>query len=203
VAESLGLGGIGEDTMTEDPKAPPSRTPPTHDRDLALGRFMSAWSEVEGALRRLLIVLSGAPWQTAISIAAAIPDFGRMQELLRALSVMQLANKEDRDELEAICSYFLISNRYRNAIVHGEWGLSWTTGDGVDAPAVWFRGYLNIDITKRIQAQGGRDKSAADQYVFSIERLNERADKAIKFAERIAAFSKGIEGKVQLPENGP
>jgi hypothetical protein len=164
---------------------------------------MGAWSELEGALRNLLIVLSGAPWQTAISIAAAIPDFGRMQELLQALGVMQLADKEDRNELEAICRYFLISNRYRNAIVHGEWGLKWTTGDGVDAPAMWFRGYLNIDIVKRVQAQNGGDKSAADQYVFTIERLNERADKAAMFTKRIAAFSKRIEGRIRLPERSP
>jgi hypothetical protein len=97
----------------------------------------------------------------------------------------------------------LISNRYRNAIVHGEWGLKWTTGDGTDAPAVWFRGYLNIDILKRIQAQSGRDKSAADQYVFTIERLNERTDKAGVFAKRIEAFSKRIEGRIRLPERGP
>ncbi len=163
---------------------------------------MSAWGELEGALRRLLIVLSGAPWQTAISIAAAIPDFGRMQELLQALGAMQLDDKEDRDELEAICRYFLISNRYRNSIVHGEWGLAWTTGDGVNAPAAWFRGYLNIDLMKRIQAQNGTDAKAQDQYVFTIERVNERADKARAFTQRIAAFSKRIEGRIRLPERG-
>lgn len=168
-----------------------------------MGVFMDAWSELEGALRGLLILLSGAPWHTAISIAAAIPDFGRMQELLLALGVTQLADKKDRDELEAICRYFLISNRYRNAIVHGQWGLKWTTGAGADKPPAWFRGYLVIDIVKRIHAVNGVDAKAQDQYVFTIERLNERADKAREFTKRIAAFSKRIEGRVGLSERSP
>jgi hypothetical protein len=48
----------GEDTMIDH------ILPPERERDLALGRFMDAWSELEATLRSLLSVLSGAPSET-------------------------------------------------------------------------------------------------------------------------------------------
>jgi hypothetical protein len=131
-----------------------------------------------------------------------------MQELLLALGAIQLAEANDRKELEGICSYLLISNRYRNSIVHGQWVL---TDDrtppspfGFSLPAkAWVRVYTMIDKVKEFLAVVGEDQKAQEQYVFTIDRLNERAAKARKFAVRISDFSEKIKGRVRLPERGP
>jgi hypothetical protein len=94
---------------------------PTEERDLALGNFMDACSELEANIRQLLSVLSGAHPQTSFSIATAIPDIGRMCELLLALGELQLDDPVMQKELKDICDYLLKSSKFRNSIVHGQW----------------------------------------------------------------------------------
>jgi hypothetical protein len=60
-----------------------------------------------------------------------------------------------------------------------------------------------IDKVKEFLAVVGEDQKAQEQYVFTIDRLNERAAKARKFAVRISDFSEKIKGRVRLPERGP
>src|SRR5665213_467121 len=101
----------------------PSSEPPKFDRDLEMGRFIDAWSQVEWEMRNLLRILSQAPAEAAGPIAAAIPDNGRMAELLQVLGEQYLEPTE-RGELDAIIGHVKISNTYRNSIVHGHWGLT-------------------------------------------------------------------------------
>lgn len=186
------------------PEVPPAEV----ERDLTLGRFMDAWSQLEANLRSLLGVLSGAPPETAFSIAAAIPDNGRMHDLLLALGDLQLEEADDRKELKELCQHLLISNRYRNSIVHGQWVL---TDDrtppspfGFALPSkAWVRVYTMIDKIKEFFAVIGEDEKAREQYVFTVDRLKERTTSARGLSARISAFSERIKGRVRLPTRGP
>jgi hypothetical protein len=174
----------------------------TEHRDSALGAFMDAWSELEGSLRNLLRILSGAPSEISFSIAAAIPDNGRLKELLLALGRIQLTKIDDCIELQKICEYLLVSNRYRNSIIHGQWICTNNREPGPEPRHryMWVRVYQLIDKAKEFEAAVGIDKKAADQYVFTIPRLKERAQKARDFAERVKGFSEKIEGRVRKPK---
>jgi hypothetical protein len=179
---------------------------PTEERDLALGRFMDAWSELEANLRALLSVLSGAPAEASFSIAAAIPDTGRLRDLLLALGRLQLEDGRDQTELSEICEYLLIQNRYRNSIVHGQWLLTnnraQTSVRGVVHPYMWVRAYTLVDKTKEFNAVLGRDVKAEDQYVFTVERLEQRVQKVRDFSGRISKLTEEIRGRVRLPKRG-
>jgi hypothetical protein len=182
--------------------------PPTMDRDLALGSFMDAWSQLEAMFRTLLSILSGAPPETSFSIAAAIPDVGRMNDLLLALGDIQLSDAEDRKELKAICKYLLTCSKYRNSIVHGQWVLTNNrvepTPISASGPAyMWVRVYSIVDKTKAFNAVLGRDEDLAEKHVFTIQRLYERASKARMFAVRVSALSDRIAERVRLPKRGP
>lgn len=177
-----------------------SPNPPTLQRDLALGRFMDAWSQLESMLRELLHVLSHAPREAAWSIAAAIPDLGRMRELLEALGRSYL-NADDQKELADILQYLRVSNGYRNAIVHGQWGLtnnrSRTSIDGVIHDFMWIRIYVMIDKRREFVAALGLDEKTEKQYVFTVEKLEERAKKTKAFALRVGAFSDAISERLR------
>ena len=166
---------------------------------------MDAWSELEASIRTLLTILSAAPPQTAFSIAAAIPDVGRLQELLLALGDIQLEEPVDLKELKEICSYFLLSSKYRNSIVHGQWLLTnnrMPPPFGLFPQFVWVRTYTIIDKTKEFMAVIGTDEKTAKRHVFTVDRLNERAEKARKFVERVKEFSERIRGRVRFHNRG-
>jgi hypothetical protein len=184
--------------------ADPKDHPPVRERDLALGRFMDEWSQLEASLRDLLHILSQAPSEAAFSIAAAIPDLGRMNELLQALGQLYL-EKDDQDELAAIGKYLLISTRYRNSIVHGQWGLTHNKERkvtlGVVHDLMWIRIYTLIDKQKETYAALGMDAAAQERFVFTIERLQERAQKVLEFTNRIYRFSEGIKERIRKPNS--
>ncbi len=185
-------------SLLEQAQAPPADTkyPPAIERDLALGRFMDAWSQLEAELRDLLSVLSGAPQQAAFSIAAAIPDMGRMKDLLLSLGALFIQDEHDRKELQEVCQGLVIYGRHRNSIVHGQWGLTNNrdrimTG-GIVHEHMWIRIYTMIDKQKEFKAAVGDDADAATQYVFTVRRLAERTGKVLKMADRVGALSNRI-----------
>ncbi len=184
----------------------PSTEPPTFERDLAMGRFIDAWSQVEWEMRNLLRILSKAPAEAAGPIAAAIPDNGRMAELLQVLGKRYLESTEC-DELDGIIEHVKISNNYRNSIVHGHWGLTSnrekvaTRGTVYDF--MWIRVYIFIDKLKELNAALGRDPAAQDRYIFSVQRLTKRAQSAHKLADRIQTFSQRIERRLGNTEPSP
>jgi hypothetical protein len=185
-------------------KAPdPKEPPPPFERDLWLGRFMDAWSQLEASLRALLAVLSQAPTDSAFPIAAAIPDLGRMKELLETLGETYLADSDDQKELLEITKYLAISAQYRNSIVHGQWGLTSNRDKvatwGVVHDKMWIRIYTFIDKFKEFEAALGRDPQAEKRYVFTVPRLQERTQKARAFADRIDKFSERIQGRLRKP----
>jgi len=96
--------------------------PPEDERDLAMGRFMNAWSRVEHSLHFLFGGLSGVSGKTGEAIAHRVPDVGRMADLLIALGALNLP-EEDKKELKQIREYLLIQARYRNSIVHAMWAM--------------------------------------------------------------------------------
>ncbi len=176
---------------------------PTEPRDLAMGRFMEAWSQLEASLRDLLSALSGAPDRAAFSIAAAIPDNGRMQELLLALGNMASIDLDEMKELKAICEHLQTSNRYRNHIVHGQWINASDTSKPATAspykPRMWLRVYTVIDKRKEFDAVMGWDEKARKLYVFSVARLEERALSALALADRITRLKELVMVRNRMP----
>jgi hypothetical protein len=166
--------------------------PPEDERDLAMGSFMYAWSRVEMALHSLFRSLSGTSDAVAHAIANAIPDVGRMAELLTALGALHLTS-DDQKELAEIRKYLLIQGRYRNSIVHGFWGLRPNSTkrpiDGVIHQAEWVRVYYVIDKAEMGRSVIGKDEKGHDKYVFNLPRLQERAEKALLFSSRIDALT--------------
>ena len=196
------------DKLTLLEAIPPTPLPdaaPAFDRDLSLGRFMDAWSQLEANIRALLSALSAAPPETSFSIAAAIPDVGRMYDLLMALGATQLETPEDMKELEEICDHFRISSKFRNSIVHGQWLLTnnrMPPPFGSYPPYMWVRVYTIIDKMKEFNAVVGADEKTAQQHVFTIEHLNQRAQSARILGARVSRFSESIKTRVRFPERG-
>lgn len=170
--------------------------PPTDERDMALGRFMSSWSEMESMLRELLSVLSGANQAAAYAIAAAVPDLGRAKDLLLALGEATKLNAEEMKELEGICDHLMKSGQFRNTIVHGRWIYSSTDMivDGkhlVHGPE-WLRVYAVIGREKERNAVIGMNEGDRTKFVFSLTRLDERSVSARKLGARMYTLSKLI-----------
>ena len=175
---------------------------PTEPRDLAMGEFMNAWSELEAQLRSMLSALAGTQIEISIAIGAAIPDNGRMKELLLVLGDIQLRGDADRAELAGICEHLSIANAYRNSIVHGQWLVRnnrEATGPGAH-PYEWVRVYSIIGRSKEMAAVFGTDETSEKRWVFTIKRLTERAASAAGLADRIRRFQKGIRARVRHPE---
>jgi hypothetical protein len=99
-------------------------------------------------------------------------------ELLQALGQLYL-EEDDQDELAAIGKYLLISTRYLNSIVHGQWGLTTNRERkvtlGVVHDLMWIRIYTLIDKKKETFAALGMDAAAQEQFVFTIELKDYRS----------------------------
>ena len=166
--------------------------PPEDERDLAMGRFMDAWSRAESAMRLLFEILSGTSGGVSHAIGAAIADNGRMIDLLVALGALRLS-AEDQTELKDIRKYFLVLARYRNSIVHGVWGLRPNSDrreiHGVVHHLEWIRFYPVMDREELTRAVVKTDKKGHEKYIFNVPRLRERAEKALAFADRLDALS--------------
>lgn len=162
-------------------------------RDLALGRFMDAWSQLEGAMRRLLAVLGGLEWYAAGPIAAAIPDNGRMAELLVALGRARKLPKEELETLEDLLKGLKTYMQRRNAIVHGQWCLINKRGEteleGAVHPMMWIRTYVFIDQVEGFHAAMGRGKTRHKDRVFTITQLNEQTAKTVKLGGQFLALA--------------
>jgi hypothetical protein len=182
-------------------KEPPIERLPTEARDLALGHFMDEWSQLEARLRSLLGSLAGTHFEVGFAIGSAIPDLGRMQELLQVLGDLQLKDAKDRKELKKICDYLIIQIRYRNSIVHGQWLIRNSRKRGPeDHLFEWVRVYSIIGRAKEMAAVLGRDEKGEEKWVFTIDRLNERSAKTKALSERIRKFLEGIHTRVRFPE---
>jgi hypothetical protein len=59
-----------------------------------------------------------------------------------------------------------------------------------------------IDKTKEFYAVIGGDEKTERRHVFTVERLNERAQKAREFAQRISLFSHTNRNRLRLPYGG-
>lgn len=166
--------------------------PPEDQRDLSLGRFMDAWSDVEQQLRFLLQQLSGTDGAIAYAISAAVPDLGRMRDLLKAIGSIRLQGS-DLAELDNICSDVQRQAQHRNTIVHGRWGLTNNVEQtpilGVIHDLKWVRVYNVVDQSIELQAVLGKNEKAQRRYVFSVARLDERSVKARSLAQRITALA--------------
>ena len=179
-------------------------SPPIDPRDLALGRYLTAWSNLEHSLRFLLARLIGTTFEIGFSVAAAIPDNGRMQELLRALGRLQLDDSDDLNELVEICKHVQDSSHHRNRIVHGTWVV---TNDRHEearsgrAAYMWVRAYPLPDKERERMAITGHSPKDEKKYVYSVARLIERAEKADALGKRIGAFNLRIENRTGKPES--
>jgi len=169
-----------------------------------MGRFMHAWSQVELSLHMLFQNLSGAAGKTGQAIAHAIPDIGRMADLLTALGGLNLP-EEDKKELKEIRKYLLVQARYRNSIVHAMWPLRPNIEkrpiDGLIHDKEWVRVFYVIDRSELGRAVLGVDKQAHDKFVFNVPRIQHRAKKAIELSNWVRAFALKLYRRTKAQRN--
>jgi hypothetical protein len=161
---------------------------PTEERDTTMGAFIDAWSQLEQSLRGLIQSLSGATGLAAVSIAAAIPDNGRMRELLLALGALRLQGT-DQKALEGLCERFRVANTFRNSIIHGRWIVTLDARETRKHPHKWARVYVMIDHIKEFRAVLDPSNPDHKKHVFDVNRIKERTSKALKLCDDFKQFT--------------
>lgn len=138
--------------------------PPTDARDIALGRYMDAWSQLETAIRFVTQEIFQIDADVAFSIWSAVGTAHSIK-LLDAAAKLKL-NAEGVGRTKTICEKLARRNMRRNAIVHGSWRHKATLNFGTQTWEVgeWRRVYDHIDPDHPTDAPG---------YSFTVSELDD------------------------------
>ncbi len=145
-----------------------SSLPPTGDRDIALGQFMSEWGNLEMQLLTILYLLIGTKFKIAYTIFLTGFQSSTLSELLKALGEIRLLQPEQQ-ELNSLCRRYSKAARRRNKIVHRDWRIETDSGDS--APTKWIRVCTPINPTLQTQILDKFNQKAHSNYRFTIKQL--------------------------------
>lgn len=147
-------------------KFPP--TPPTDDRDIALGQFMSAWGYLERQLLFIFHILIGKTFEIAFTIFLTGFRSSTLSDLLKALGQIQLRESEQK-QLKNLCKRYTDAAERRNRIVHGDWILERNPSGSF--PTQWVRLYFPINPSLQKQIHNKFNQKTQRKYRFTIDQL--------------------------------
>ena len=151
-------------------------TPPTDDRDIALGQFISAWGYLERELLTIFHLLIGTTFEIAFNIFLTGFRSSTLSDLLKALGQIKLQESEQK-QLKNLCKEYTKAAEKRNKIVHGNWILEHNPSGSF--PTKWVRLYFPIDLSSM---RNQINHTIKGKYRFTIDQL-------LKCCEEIEALT--------------
>ena len=129
-------------------------SPPTDERDAALGRYMDAWSRLETSINYSTQEILEIDADAGFVIWAAIQTRQSI-DVLDAAAKLKF-NKDGRKRVALICEQLIRRNMRRNHIVHGFWRFKVKIGVMGGEPEIgeWRRVYDHVDPDKEASADG-------------------------------------------------
>ena len=143
--------------------------------NLALGQFMTAWSQVESIIRFLFAELCGAKHEPARIILDEVQATDRIIILRRLAAI---ADDATRRSLEPLISQADTLSKRRNRIVHAGWGR--LTG----ARARFWHGLTIADFTE-IHGDTPKGQSLRTKSIFTINDIVVLTGKAATLAREL------------------
>ena len=154
----------------------------TNKHNLALGRAVTHWSEVEGWIFYIFSIVSRTDLDVAYTIMASFGGFGPQRDLFERVVKLQVRDPELLKLLLDACKEYDRLTPQRNKIVHGEWVTygnrkSWKT--------------VRVGKTKQLRyfdkyKDSGEDPQKA---VFTVAMLDQFAAECIALRDRMSKIA--------------
>lgn len=172
--------------------------PPTTDRDIALGRYMSEWGNLEFKISILFYILIG----TDVEIASILFSVGfqakTLIDLLKAFGQSILLESEQK-ELKGLCKRYNELVLKRNKIVHSRWLLDSVKND--PTAAQWVRICFPIDPEVSKQIFNKSNQKIRSKYRFTIKQLITATEDVKSLTIDISQFGGIVSRRLEpLPE---
>jgi hypothetical protein len=177
--------------------------PPPEPRDLALGRAIDVFGNVEEALYYCLDRLLGLQTRfEARDIFYNLLDSHKLRETIANVSSLRLDTAQHED-LDRLLDRARDTATKQNRIVHGKWVPCYeTTSPPFTVFAYWLRQYRPTNPKERGElAQRPPVLKTYNKYSFRIKRLHEISDETLILHGDIWTFMSSLDG--QLPKQLP
>lgn len=162
--------------------------------DMALGRYMRAWSQLEITTSILFHKLVDTNIVTAKIIFDAGIDQRTMRSIIDALGKYRF-NPPDYRKLSSLLRRMKDAAANRNRIVHGRWQLFLTMGDKPlqAEKAEWIRFYSPSDPETLHKMFGKKpDQKLLAAHKFTLARIEQAANAVETLAKDVGDFSQGV-----------
>lgn len=170
---------------------------PKEERDRSLGRYMDAFSRLEGMMRVAAEILLRID-QGAAGLIFATLGTKQLVDLLSASAKLALTD-EGVSRVKNICERIGRRNMRRNHIVHGYWTTLIRLEDGA-AHAEWVRRYDLVDPA-RMQLDP-TDPKLLGTYNFTIAALDRATDHVEEMVQAMSVLVSDIP-TLQFPQPSP
>lgn len=169
---------------------------PVDERDAALGKYMDAFSRMEGMLELMVRFLLKTDHIPARAVNSVLYSKQRI-DLIEALAASNLS-KETAARVAKACERLSRRNMRRNHIVHGIWQqLVLVSDDSVEM--MWLRVYSPSDPS--LSKLGPDDPKLAGVYSFTIPELDRATGHVEEMLPILGELLKEI--REQLPQPPP
>lgn len=146
-------------------------TLPKDARDKALGRYMDAFSRMEGAIYGATAEIFGIDHKTLYPVFAIL---GTRQSIdLLDSTAQAYLSREGSQKVTKLCEKLKRRNMRRNHIVHGHWQMS-VLSDGQHATQQWIRRYDHA--SPEISKLPHTHKSNAGTFTFTVPEIDRATD---------------------------
>lgn len=139
---------------------------PTDLRDITMGRYIDAFSKLEGSIQYATGNILGLDYG-AIRQIFSVMMTKQMIDLLENSAQSRLSEPEAKT-IKGICDRIVNQNALRNRIIHGSWQQVVTTFDD-HAVQEWVRFYYAIKTSQKDLSHS--DPKMAGKFCFTIKNL--------------------------------
>ena len=156
---------------------------PSENKDAAMGRYMDAFSNLEGMIQ-LAIGLIMEIDMPALSSVFAVLMTKQSIDLLEAVAQEHLT-EAGAIRVRKLCERLSRRNMRRNHIVHGSWNQTVVVTDEI-ATQEWVRTYQHANPTLRKLHYD--DPKVAGMYTFTVLGLDKATDHVREMSEAVGAL---------------
>jgi hypothetical protein len=149
-------------------------TLPQEQRDLTLGRYMDAWSRMEGFVRLIFRDLLDTDWEVATAVFASMGT-KQMKDVLLALGSIRLT-PDGAKRLVNLGERLAKLNTKRNNIVHGTWVVNVLMNDAPEGRTsivtTWVRTYTPVQHELAVFAGRYDMPKIGEKSAFTLSQLH-------------------------------
>ncbi|MGZ3196183.1 MAG: hypothetical protein ACXWI5_02730 [Croceibacterium sp.] len=192
---------MADDSIKTYPREPGGNvtleTLPTEARDSAMGRYMDAFSRLEGIVHIAISEIQ------QIDLVILRPVFAVMMakqsiDLLEAVAHMHLT-PEGATRVHNLCERLLRRNMRRNHIVHGKWIMVATISDDCVIQE-WVRWYDHVN--PELAQLRYTDPKLAGMYAFTVPGLDKATGHVVEMLQVVSALLEDLPS-LRLQQQAP